>query len=422
MDDIEDAFSTNSGAKEAGYGSFVDQDFSSTSNDEHDPLVAGLVKTYEQSWAYQADAAEAEAENERRATEEYSIKLPFRSLMLVAGFVLVLLAVVYTTGGKSTGGQEIYSDSNLPPISSIPPPLPAVPPNPPDNKQTDNPPEIPADAVTVPSIGVTPPPPPPPITVVVTEDPPTRQPTADPKPSEYPTKQPSGPPTTKQPTREPTPSSEPTGMHTTLSHSPLPLSTSHYPSLTELYTHSTTTDSNLLTKRQIISYHIISCPIFPYHPAEPVMQPTPVPSPTLAGHHKTREPSVGPSRPPTTSKPSESPTYQPTRTPPPNVIFVLADDMGYHSLSTDLTPFLMSMRANGVILGKYYSQEVCTPARASFLTGRYPISLGWQKNEATAFETGGLGLEETTLAEVLKTNGYSTYMFGKWNMGNSSPR
>ena len=96
--------------------------------------------------------------------------------------------------------------------------------------------------------------------------------------------------------------------------------------------------------------------------------------------------------------------------------------MGYHSLSTDLTPFLMSMRANGVILGKYYSQEVCTPTRASFLTGRYPISLGWQKNEASAFETGGLGLEETTLAEVLQTNGYSTYMFGKWNMGNSSPR
>jgi arylsulfatase A-like enzyme len=56
------------------------------------------------------------------------------------------------------------------------------------------------------------------------------------------------------------------------------------------------------------------------------------------------------------------------------------------------------------------------------LTGRYPISLGWQKNEASAFETGGLGLEETTIADVLRTNGYSTYMFGKWNQGNSSPR
>ena len=128
MDDIEDAFSTNSGAKDTGYGSLLDQDLSSQSNDEHDPLVAGLVKTYEQSWAYQTDAAEAEAENERRASEEYSIKLPFRSLLLVVGFVLVLLAVVYTTGGKSTGGQEIYSDSNLPPISSISPPQPAIPP------------------------------------------------------------------------------------------------------------------------------------------------------------------------------------------------------------------------------------------------------------------------------------------------------
>ena len=107
---------------------------------------------------------------------------------------------------------------------------------------------------------------------------------------------------------------------------------------------------------------------------------------------------------------------------PPNVVFILADDLGYHSLNVDVSPFLMQMRGNGVILSKYYSQEVCTPARAALLTGRYPISVGWQKNEASVIETGGLGLAETTLAEVLKSKGYTTFMFGKWNLGNSSPR
>ena len=107
---------------------------------------------------------------------------------------------------------------------------------------------------------------------------------------------------------------------------------------------------------------------------------------------------------------------------PPNILFILADDMGYHSLNDNVSPFLMSLRANGIIMSHYYSQEVCTPARAALLTGRYPISLGWQKNEANVAETGGLGLDETTIAEVLKSHGYTTFMFGKWNLGNSSPR
>ena len=122
------------------------------------------------------------------------------------------------------------------------------------------------------------------------------------------------------------------------------------------------------------------------------------------------------------SPPSTTTTNLVASNLPPNVVFILADDLGYHSLNVDVSPFLMQMRGNGVILGKYYSQEVCTPARAALLTGRYPISVGWQKNEASVIETGGLGLAETTLAEVLKSKGYTTFMFGKWNLGNSSPR
>ena len=63
---------------------------------------------------------------------------------------------------------------------------------------------------------------------------------------------------------------------------------------------------------------------------------------------------------------------------PPNVVFVLADDMGYGSLSSDVTPFMHGLSNKGVSLDSYYSQETCTPARAALLTGRYPLSIGVQ--------------------------------------------
>ena len=71
---------------------------------------------------------------------------------------------------------------------------------------------------------------------------------------------------------------------------------------------------------------------------------------------------------------------------------------------------------------KYYSQEACTPARAALLTGRIPLTIGLQYYEHSVDESGGLGLEETTVAEVFQAAGYDTYMFGKWNLGNGSPR
>jgi arylsulfatase A-like enzyme len=106
----------------------------------------------------------------------------------------------------------------------------------------------------------------------------------------------------------------------------------------------------------------------------------------------------------------------------PNIIFILADDLGYNSMSPEVSPFLSSMKDNGVYLSNYYAQEVCTPSRMSFLTGRYPLTLGWQYGAQEASETGGLPLDETTIAEVLQMQGYTTFMMGKWNAGNASPR
>jgi len=101
---------------------------------------------------------------------------------------------------------------------------------------------------------------------------------------------------------------------------------------------------------------------------------------------------------------------------------VLADDLGYNSFDKEITPWMHSMMKDGITLTNYYSMEVCTPSRAALLTGRYPLVLGWQYSQQVTNEDNGLSLSETLLPEVLRDNGYTTYIFGKWNLGNQSPR
>ena len=105
----------------------------------------------------------------------------------------------------------------------------------------------------------------------------------------------------------------------------------------------------------------------------------------------------------------------------PNFVFILGDDVGYGSITSDITPFMAGLQKKSVVLENYYSQETCTPARAALLTGRYPLTIGVQFYEQEAANRGGLPEGETTLADVLQTEGYTTYMMGKWNLGNASP-
>jgi arylsulfatase A len=106
---------------------------------------------------------------------------------------------------------------------------------------------------------------------------------------------------------------------------------------------------------------------------------------------------------------------------PPNIIIILCDDLGYGDLScyggANRTPNIDRMAAEGMRFTQHLSANpVCSPSRAALLTGRYPTRVGVPiVLRPTA--TTGLPDSETTLAQTLKTRGYSTYCVGKWHLG-----
>jgi arylsulfatase B/arylsulfatase I/J len=109
--------------------------------------------------------------------------------------------------------------------------------------------------------------------------------------------------------------------------------------------------------------------------------------------------------------------------PLPHLVFVLLDDAGWNDFgyqSVDLSlasPNMNILSANGVRLHNYYTQPSCTPARASLMTGRNPISLGMQHECIQPGSAWGLPLQFKTLADELKESGYYTAMVGKWDLG-----
>ena len=109
----------------------------------------------------------------------------------------------------------------------------------------------------------------------------------------------------------------------------------------------------------------------------------------------------------------------------PNVVFILADDLGYGDLGSygarDIrTPHLDRLAREGVRLTNYYSAgAVCTPTRVAFLTGRYQQRVGMEWANYP-IGTPGLPTSETSVATMLKRNGYTTAVFGKWHVGGTA--
>ena len=107
----------------------------------------------------------------------------------------------------------------------------------------------------------------------------------------------------------------------------------------------------------------------------------------------------------------------------PNIVFILADDLGYGDLGCygceDIqTPNLDRLATEGVRLTDYYANgAVCTPTRAAFMTGRYQQRLGLE--DAVTYQEMGRGLPEDgqTVADALRRVGYATGLVGKWHLG-----
>jgi arylsulfatase A len=110
----------------------------------------------------------------------------------------------------------------------------------------------------------------------------------------------------------------------------------------------------------------------------------------------------------------------------PNFIVILADDLGYADLScygsrTIRTPRIDRMAREGARFTNFYAgAPLCSPTRASILTGRYPVRAG-VPNVLFPTETTGLPAEEITFAELLKPLGYATGCIGKWHLGHLQP-
>lgn len=107
---------------------------------------------------------------------------------------------------------------------------------------------------------------------------------------------------------------------------------------------------------------------------------------------------------------------------PPNIIFILADDLGYNDLSCFgsrqiRTPNVDGIASRGMKFTDFYSAApICTASRAALMTGCYPQRVGLPR-VIFPWDKIGLNTKEITIARILKDRGYATACIGKWHLG-----
>lgn len=107
---------------------------------------------------------------------------------------------------------------------------------------------------------------------------------------------------------------------------------------------------------------------------------------------------------------------------PPNIVLIMTDDQGYGEIGAHGNPILRTpnldrMHAESVRFTDFHVSPTCAPTRAALLTGRHEFRSGVTH---TIAERERLDLRATTLAEVLKSAGYATGLFGKWHLGDEA--
>ncbi|WP_436717898.1 sulfatase family protein [Roseiconus lacunae] len=107
----------------------------------------------------------------------------------------------------------------------------------------------------------------------------------------------------------------------------------------------------------------------------------------------------------------------------PNFVIIFTDDQGYQDVgcfgSPDIrTPRLDAMAADGMKFTSFYAQPICGPSRAALMTGCYPMRVAERGHTKQVHPI--LHEDEITIAEVLKTKGYATACFGKWDLAKHS--
>ena len=109
--------------------------------------------------------------------------------------------------------------------------------------------------------------------------------------------------------------------------------------------------------------------------------------------------------------------------PPPNVIVMMVDDLGWGDIGANggtviKTPHIDALASEGVrITDGYVTAAVCSPSRAGFYTGRHQQRHGFEFNIAGRDTDTGMSTAETTIADMMREQGYATGLIGKWHLG-----